>query len=346
MSNQGCQCGQAHGACTTEFQYAVKIVCGIASSSAGGAQPPVAPGAYRTAINIHNPDKCKNANFRWKVAVALPNQAGTVSSFQRPRTLLPDAAMEIDCPQVMSAVQPPLLFIKGYVVLESDIELDIVAVYTGAQTATGPVTTFYSERVQARCVPKCEDLELVMNIGFARWQTISPTTGPAVVLSSLPSVWASLFGASWISAASGDSQNAIPGVRSYQFCFTLCSGFTVPQKFPIQVLADNSAQVFLNTSPIGTVSGFTAATTLTVDPSSNPNMLHAGLNCFRVDVTNGPGGDNNPTGFALAGIVRIAGGKCPCAGSAVAQQGGPVPVPIEPNGGSTETGEAIPNRVG
>lgn len=211
MSGHGCQCGQVLGACTTEFQYAVKIVCGLVAVPAGGSQPPVAPGAYRTAINIHNPDKCKNATFRWKVAVALPNELGTISSFQRARILPPDAAIEIDCPQVMSAFQPPLPFIKGYAVFESDVELDVVAVYTGAQTATGPLTTFYTERVQARCVPKCEDLELVFNTGFARWQTISPTTGPAVILSSLPSTWASLFGASWISAASGDSQSATPG---------------------------------------------------------------------------------------------------------------------------------------
>jgi hypothetical protein len=245
--------------------------------------------------------------------------------------------MEIDCPQVMSAFQPALPFIKGYAVFESDVELDVVAVYTGAQTATGPLTTFYTERVQARCVPKCEDLELVINTGFAPWQTISPTTGPAVVLSSLPSTWASLFGASWISAASGDSQSAIPGQRSYQFCFTLCSGFTVPPKFPIQVLADNTAQVFLNGPPIGTVPGFTAPTTLTVDP----NMLRAGLNCFRVDVVNlanPPPDINTPTGFALAGVLRIPGGKCPCSGPTVTPQGGPGPIPIEQNGGSTQTG--------
>src|SRR6185436_15083791 len=100
MSNEpGCQCGQSHGACTTEFQYAVKLVCGVVVAPPPGSAPtPVAPGRYWTAINIHNPDKCHEARFRWKVAVAEPGKAGTVSKY---RTLIlgPDMALEIDCPQ-------------------------------------------------------------------------------------------------------------------------------------------------------------------------------------------------------------------------------------------------------
>ncbi len=58
MSNeQECQCGQAHGACATEFQYAVKLVGGTVAVGHGAAETPVAPGRYWTAINIHNPVK-------------------------------------------------------------------------------------------------------------------------------------------------------------------------------------------------------------------------------------------------------------------------------------------------
>ena len=72
MSNaQGCQCGQAHGSCT-EFQYAVKLVGGQANvpTSPFPPFPPVAVGKYWTATNLHNPDKCKTAHFRVKLAVA------------------------------------------------------------------------------------------------------------------------------------------------------------------------------------------------------------------------------------------------------------------------------------
>src|SRR6185436_2967975 len=106
--------------------------CGVVVASPPGSAPtPVARGRYWTAINIHNPDKCHEARFRWKVAVAEPGKAGTVSKY---RTLIlgPDMALEIDCPQVAQTFPPPApTFVKGYVVIESDIELDVVAVYSG-----------------------------------------------------------------------------------------------------------------------------------------------------------------------------------------------------------------------
>jgi hypothetical protein len=313
-----CQCNQPQGACATEFQYAVKVVCGEVVS-VDNVPTPVAPGQYRTAVNIHNFSKCRDAQFRWKVAVANPGKPGPVSAYSRPLTLRPDEALEIDCPQVMRALaQPPPRFVKGYVVIEGD-ELDVVAVYSGT---TGPCgsNTFCIERVPGRCVPVCEDLALSLNTGVAPWETVSPTAGPAVpVAGPLPNTWgAPPFGSVWLSQTSGDAQNVPPGTRSYQFCFDLCTGFTPPARFPIQVLADNSALVYLNGSPIGSVPGYTTPTTLTV----NPGFLRAGRNCFRVDVTNNsnppPEPPNNPTGFALAGMLQVARGKCPCSQSPVA----------------------------
>src|SRR6185503_13723311 len=99
--------------------------------------------------------------------------------YQVIKALKPDESIEIDCPEVMSALsQPPPPFVKGYVVIESDVELDVVAVYTSAQSATGPVNTFHTERVQGRCVPVCEDLILPLNTGVADWQTIYPVPVP------------------------------------------------------------------------------------------------------------------------------------------------------------------------
>jgi hypothetical protein len=260
-----CQCGQAHGACTTEFQYAVKIVCGdVKATTEGALSPPVAPGRYWTAVNVHNPDKCKVAHFRVKLAVANQDSKGPVSPHYG-LTLNPDAAIEFDCPLIKAIVQilfpppqSPPPFVKGYLVIESDIELDVVAVYTAAQTPSGPITTFSTERVPPRCVPVCEDLVLPLHTGLAAWQSVSPTAGqlgPVVPVSN-PGWTAPLpVGAQWVSQTSADGANATSTAntapRTYELCFDLCSGFEVPAAFPIQVLADDTATVFLNGLPPG-----------------------------------------------------------------------------------------------
>ena len=316
MSNErGCQCGQAHGACATEFQYAVKVICGEVSSREG-ALTPVAPGRYCTAINIHNPSKCQDAHFRWKVAVARPVEPGPVTAYSRTFLLRPDMALEIDCPQILAAVSTPIpTFVKGYAVIESDTEIDVVAVYSGTPGACGP-NSFHMERVQPRCVPVCEDLVLPLHTGFANWQIVSPTVGAVALVNPLASGWAvPPFGASWVSQASTDGTSAATISRTYELCFDLCFGYAVPAAFPIQLLSDGPAQAFLNNSFIGNVSSWSSPTTLSV----NPAFLHAGRNCFRVTVVNG-GTSPNPTGFAMAGILNIIRGKCPCSPLPIARR--------------------------
>src|SRR5215212_10219427 len=104
MSNgRDCQCGQAHRACNTEFQYAAKVVCGrVVVAPAGAVPTPVAPGQYWTAVNIHNPSKCETARFRWKVTVsnmAEPGRPGPVTAY-RTLALEPDRTLELDCRQI------------------------------------------------------------------------------------------------------------------------------------------------------------------------------------------------------------------------------------------------------
>jgi hypothetical protein len=132
---------QSQFAMDTSLQYATKVVCGVSPGKV------VAKGAYWTAINVHNPNRTAAA-FRWKVAVALPGvKAGPVSKFFDAR-LGPDEALEIDCPDVMKRVKTDG-FLKGFVVIESGLELDIVAVYTAAPER-GEVVTLHTERVPAR----------------------------------------------------------------------------------------------------------------------------------------------------------------------------------------------------
>jgi hypothetical protein len=124
------------------FQYAVKFICG---KSAGTV---VAPGVYFTAINVHNPND-KAIGFRKKFAIALPSERpGPVSKFFDAK-LGPDQAFEIDCHDILRRTQSNASFIKGFAVLESDLELDVVAVYTAAG-ATGRVETMELERVTPR----------------------------------------------------------------------------------------------------------------------------------------------------------------------------------------------------
>lgn len=133
-----------------ELEYAVKFVCGRTD------QPVVAPGAYYTAINVHNPGDSVIV-LRKKVAIALPNQRpGGVSRFREAR-LGPDQAIEIDCPEILRLGEAEG-FSKGFVVIKSGHVLDVVAVYTAAG-ATGLVEAIEIERIPARRPsPGCPDL--------------------------------------------------------------------------------------------------------------------------------------------------------------------------------------------
>ncbi len=126
---------------SAQFQYVVKFVCG---KSAGTV---VAPGAYYSAINVHNPND-RGFGFKKKFAVALPGEkAGPVSKFFDAK-LGPDEAFEIDCPDILRKLRMEG-FVKGFAVIESAMELDVVAVYTAAG-ATRQVETMDVERVKPR----------------------------------------------------------------------------------------------------------------------------------------------------------------------------------------------------
>lgn len=121
------------------FEYAVKFVCGKPEF------PVVAPGEYFTAINVHNPGP-QPVLFRKKIAVALPGErAGRVSRFFEAQ-LKSDEALEIDCPDILRHADQQG-FLKGFVVLETPFQLDVVAVYTAGHPQ---VETMEVERVEPR----------------------------------------------------------------------------------------------------------------------------------------------------------------------------------------------------
>lgn len=124
------------------LQYAAKFVCGRSDGEV------VAPGTYYTAINVHNPSD-EDVQFRKKVAIALPGEEpGPVSEFFEAR-LGPDQAFEIDCPDILRHAPIDAEFLKGFVVIESDVELDVVTVYTAAGHEQS-VSTMHTERVAPR----------------------------------------------------------------------------------------------------------------------------------------------------------------------------------------------------
>jgi hypothetical protein len=149
------------------YQYAAKLVCGKSDGKI------LAPGVYFTAVNVHNPTYT-TVGFRVKVALALPGlQPGPVSEF-RDAKLGPDEALEIDCPDIFNPeifkfpVPVRRGFLKGFVVIESGVELDVVAVYTAAGAAN-QVETLHTERVPARRLRAgqevCVDFELPLTVG-------------------------------------------------------------------------------------------------------------------------------------------------------------------------------------
>lgn len=138
---------------TLAFQYAVKFVCGKSDGDV------LARGTYFTAINVHNPTEM-DIGFRKKFAVSLPGQKpGPVSMFFDAR-LGPDEAFEIDCREISERTDPKAGFVKGFCVIESDVELDVVGVYTAAG-ATDHVETMHLERVVPRRRPEVRLPDLV-----------------------------------------------------------------------------------------------------------------------------------------------------------------------------------------
>ncbi len=126
------------------FQYSVKFVCGLQKPSANGLvrETPVKPGNYATAVNVHNPARLNFGTTQFgtalmlkKAVIALPEpDQGKPSAFHN-QELLPDGATEIDCPEIRNILGTqggvPEQFMKGFFVIYSSKELDVVGVYTG-----------------------------------------------------------------------------------------------------------------------------------------------------------------------------------------------------------------------
>lgn len=134
----------AAGQDSLRFEYAVKMICGFPD------RPALAPGRYYTAINIHNPGP-RPIVFAKKFALTGPSESPLPPTSFVFNKLGPDYAMEVDC---TNRALLDRKFVKGFAVIQTPIQVDVVAVYT----AGGPgdsLSVMELERVPARgIVPK------------------------------------------------------------------------------------------------------------------------------------------------------------------------------------------------
>ena len=121
-------------------QYMVKFVCGFVPppDPAGGEPPPVKPGDYATAINIHN---YTYENVRIQKRVALHMREGTAPPPIPPpqwATMYKLRVLEIDCVDIWNLTQAPYgTFVKGMVHIGTPFEVPVAAVYTVLQDIDG-----------------------------------------------------------------------------------------------------------------------------------------------------------------------------------------------------------------
>jgi len=110
-----------------QFQYAAKVMCGRSDGNF-----PVIAQPYATSINVNNPSDSLTAQLRKWLVVTFP-RGGQIP--QPPRkemrdTILNRWALNTDCRDMMRRNGLQLPFFEGFLVLQSDLSLDVVGVYT------------------------------------------------------------------------------------------------------------------------------------------------------------------------------------------------------------------------
>lgn len=295
-----------------DFQYAVKIVCGVIKLSERPPNP-LPAGRYSTATNVHNPSRCDTVILRWKVAIGLPGlKVGPISDFAE-ASLGPDEALEIDCSDVMARFRgdnvPALPYIKGWVIIECSAQLDVVAVYgTSLVGGEAAINAFHTERVEPRCLPVCDDFVLDISTGVADWYVKGPAAGAGYTQPTLSppdpvSPWANPPpGSLWLVPGNLRSE----GDYTYRLQFKLCSGFRKPS-LSFNLLADDYANAYLNGHQLPPIQTGGLNFTTPVSFATN-NFFKAGDNELTIVVRNKR---ETPTGLALHGSIEIANGRCP-----------------------------------
>jgi hypothetical protein len=124
------------------FQYAAKFLCTANIPGTSQLTSSVLPGAYRTVVNIHNPN---NQIAFLQRKIALPGQ---ISKFI-PWELKPDEVTRLTCDQIADDFGPFIHGAEGFLVIESTHSLDVIAVYTAGKNG-GEVESMDVEQIRER----------------------------------------------------------------------------------------------------------------------------------------------------------------------------------------------------
>jgi len=143
---------------TPTWAYAVKFLCNTGSSASAATTIGLEPGFYQTDINIHNPSYSRTAvpiQMKFVLATPLSSSLGPPPATQivpavpspyvlRQALLEPDAAMRLDCTEILALFPSPapLTVAKGFVIIYSDKSdakgsLDVWAEYTSLGPSAG-----------------------------------------------------------------------------------------------------------------------------------------------------------------------------------------------------------------
>ena len=115
------------------YMYAVKIVC---VPELGPADPALVPAIYRTAVNVHNPWPQAARIVKWVTLSPPQGEPAIIGEQRHTETLEPYQAFDVDCVHMatkfgLDGRQVPGG--KGFLIIQSDQNLDVVGVYTSEE---------------------------------------------------------------------------------------------------------------------------------------------------------------------------------------------------------------------
>jgi hypothetical protein len=125
------------------FQYAAKFLCTANIPGTSQTTTSVLPGAYQTAVNVHNPN---DQTVRWRRKITQPGLG--ISKFIEDQ-LKPDESARVDCDQIQRDFGPFIHGVEGFLVIESTLSLDVTAVYTAGKNG-GEVESIAVEQIRER----------------------------------------------------------------------------------------------------------------------------------------------------------------------------------------------------
>ena len=114
--------------------YEIKFVCGKRPAQTSSSDwDAVSPGSYYTAVNIYNAST-DSIEIKTFIATTDARPIGGRRLVGPTLSLQPRQALEMDCNEIVRAARSRG-FLKGFVVIVSPQPLEIVAVYTAANSA-------------------------------------------------------------------------------------------------------------------------------------------------------------------------------------------------------------------